>query len=255
MIGFGIDSLRAGFFSSTAELATIGQFSNYPMRLIDKQHLPGWVNSQRNTMSRPQLCVAILAMLLSCFSYADESSPGQERYATSDECLSAIEKHSKQEISKILWDNPKRVSGFLANGKAFGCILRQSDSHGIYWVGWFDIVSEKSEQMNIVNTDEYERIPLRRPASAQCQQYLVKFDVNRGIVRYTITEICSNSVDLFFENEGICSTNEIRMLTVGERLNAMRPQPVVVQKWMKVRGGEVREALDFVCEKVKAEEM
>ena len=206
-------------------------------------------------MSQPQLCVATLAMLLSCFSYAEESSPGQERYATSDECLSAIEKQSNQEISKILWDNSMRVSGFLANGKAFGCIRRQSDSHGIYWGGWFDIVSRTSEQMNIVNTDEYERIPLRRPASAKCQQYLVKFDITRGIVRYTITEICSDSMDLFFENEGICSTNEMRMLTVGERLNAMRPQPVVVQKWMKVRRGEVREALDFVCEKVKAEEM
>lgn len=146
-------------------------------------------------------------------------------------------------------------AGFLANGKAFGCIRRQSDSHDIYWGGWFDIVSRTSEQMNIVNTDEYERIPLRRPASAKCQQYLVKFDITRGIVRYTITEICSDSVDLFFENEGICSTNEMRMLTVGERLNAMRPQPVVVPKWMKVRRGEVREALDFVCEKVTAEEM
>ena len=60
---------------------------------------------------------------------------------------------------------------------------------------------------------------------------------------------------MFFENEGICSTSEMRMLTVGERLNAMRPQPVIVQKWMKVRRGEVREALDFVCEKVTVEEM
>ena len=51
-------------------------------------------------------------------------------------CLSGIEKSSGQKL-QVVTDKPNDVSGFLSNGKGFGCRKRETGTKGTYFEGWY----------------------------------------------------------------------------------------------------------------------
>ena len=57
-------------------------------------------------------------------------------FRTMAECLSAIKSNSGQNL-EVITDKPQEVSGFLSNGKGFGCSRKESGTKGVYFEGWF----------------------------------------------------------------------------------------------------------------------
>ncbi len=53
-------------------------------------------------------------------------------------CLSGIERNTGMKL-QIITDKPEIVSGFLSNGKHFGCKRVISGSKGIYYEGWYGV--------------------------------------------------------------------------------------------------------------------
>lgn len=78
--------------------------------------------------------IFILSFFITTSSYANEVMSAQFR--TMAACLSGIKASSGQQL-KIVTDKPNEVSGFLFNGKGFGCQKKESGTKGIYFEGWY----------------------------------------------------------------------------------------------------------------------
>lgn len=87
-------------------------------------------------MKKSAIFTSIFATLffIATSSYADEAMNAEFR--TMAACLSGIKKSSGQQL-KVVTDKPDEVSGFLSNGKGFGCQKKESGTKGTYVEGWY----------------------------------------------------------------------------------------------------------------------
>ena len=53
------------------------------------------------------------------------------------ECLNSIRKKSGSKTIKPMTDTPNNVSGYLSNGKQFGCKKKTTGTKGTYYNGWY----------------------------------------------------------------------------------------------------------------------
>lgn len=60
------------------------------------------------------------------------------KYSSMQSCIEGTKRHTGGNLN-IITDKPDQVSGFLANGKGFGCNVRETGSQGTYVEGWFGI--------------------------------------------------------------------------------------------------------------------
>ncbi|HGY1116626.1 TPA: hypothetical protein ACNUX9_003493 [Providencia rettgeri] len=57
-------------------------------------------------------------------------------FKSMNDCLLGIQAASGKSL-EIVTDKPNSVSGFLSNGKGFGCDRKESGTKGVYYNGWF----------------------------------------------------------------------------------------------------------------------
>ena len=82
--------------------------------------------------------LAVIIVVPVCFSaaIANAGDMMKAEFRTMAECLSAIKSNSGQNL-EVITDKPQEVSGFLSNGKGFGCSRKESGTKGVYFEGWF----------------------------------------------------------------------------------------------------------------------
>jgi hypothetical protein len=78
--------------------------------------------------------ILIASFFITTSSDADEVMSAQFRAMAA--CLSGIKTSSGQQL-KVVTDKPHEVSGFLSNGKGFGCQKKESGTQGTYFEGWY----------------------------------------------------------------------------------------------------------------------
>lgn len=57
-------------------------------------------------------------------------------FSSMKSCLAGIQRSSGQKL-KIVTNKPSEVSGFLENGKGFGCQKKESGTEGVHYAGWY----------------------------------------------------------------------------------------------------------------------
>ncbi len=75
-----------------------------------------------------------LVSMLPAISHGDTVRKGE--FPSIQQCLSAIKRNTNQNL-QIITDKPTLVSGFLQDGRHFGCKRIESGSKGTYVEGWF----------------------------------------------------------------------------------------------------------------------
>nr|AAK56383.1 hypothetical protein [bacterium] len=85
-------------------------------------------------ISKLNFILALCSISFSTIGYADQAMSAEFR--SLDDCLSGIKESSGKEL-KIITNEPEEVSGFLSNGKGFGCQEKRSGTKGTYFEGWY----------------------------------------------------------------------------------------------------------------------
>ncbi|MBT8085090.1 MAG: hypothetical protein KJN72_07695 [Woeseia sp.] len=82
--------------------------------------------------------LAVIIIVSVCFgaAIAHADNMMKAEFRTMAECLSAIKSNSGQNL-EVITDKTHEVSGFLSNGKGFGCSRKESGTKGVYFEGWF----------------------------------------------------------------------------------------------------------------------
>jgi len=80
--------------------------------------------------------VSVLGLLL-ITACGEPSYVKNVEFNTITACLAGIKIYSGQTL-QIITDRPDMVSGFLADGRGFGCQLERSGTKGTYVKGWWE---------------------------------------------------------------------------------------------------------------------
>lgn len=86
-----------------------------------------------NSIKTISAFVAIMA-LSTTSAQADQAM--NATFSSMKSCLAGIQRSSGQKL-KIVTDKPNEVSGFLENGKGFGCQKKESGTEGVHYAGWY----------------------------------------------------------------------------------------------------------------------
>jgi len=61
------------------------------------------------------------------------------KFGSISACLEKTQTHANSKISFVATDEPGKVTGKLANGATFGCVLKATGTQGTFVEGWYTI--------------------------------------------------------------------------------------------------------------------
>lgn len=83
------------------------------------------------------LALIILSLITAGCGDGASSKTKAAEFVSLQKCLDSTAKAAKSSIANIVTDTPSVVTGFLANGKQFGCELKSTGTKGVFYRGWF----------------------------------------------------------------------------------------------------------------------